>query len=97
MKEVYIRLDEGSQLDLVLNHLYFFKEITNMEAFERYGITRLSGRIFDLREKGVGIVTDYREKKGKSGRYGVYKLEDEQTIHTIYNDIRHTARTMVQE
>ena len=33
------------------------KKITPLEAWSKLGIYRLSGRIFDLKEQGVGITT----------------------------------------
>lgn len=53
----------------VLKHLKNHKNgITTMTAFERYGITRLSGRIFELRAEGYNIVTDEEVKKNRYGR-----------------------------
>ena len=43
------RMKNGSQNQTVLMHLITFGTITNMEAFEKYKITRLSGRIYELR------------------------------------------------
>ena len=44
-----------------------------MEAFETYRITRLSGRIFDLRARGMDIVTDMVYGKGGI-KYAVYRV-----------------------
>ena len=41
----------------ILEHLQTYGTITSMEAFERYGITRLAARISELREKGYDIRT----------------------------------------
>jgi len=51
----------ASQNEIVLSHLQTHKGITSMDAFQKYSITRLSGRIFDLREKGHNIVSVDRE------------------------------------
>lgn len=41
----------------ILDHLKEHGSITSMEAFKCYGITRLSARIKELRDKGYNIVT----------------------------------------
>ena len=62
-----------SQEDVIARHLEQHGSITSMEAFEQYKITRLSGRIFDLRAKGMDIVTDMVYGKGGT-RYAVYRV-----------------------
>lgn len=62
-----------SQTQTVLNYLLTHKKgLTSMKAFWRFRITRLSAKIFDLREKGYHIIT-YRDPntftKGYHGRY----------------------------
>lgn len=42
---------ENSQLKFVENYLKENKTITSWEAFEIYGITRLSAYIYELRKK----------------------------------------------
>lgn len=44
-----------SQNDTILTHLQAFGRITSLEAIKKYGITRLSARIYDLREAGHNI------------------------------------------
>lgn len=54
--------------------------ITSMEAFRKYGITRLSGRIYDLRAKGFNIVTSITygtNRYGKPVKYAAYSLAKE--------------------
>lgn len=63
-----------SQNKKILEHIQKYGSISSLEAFEKYRITRLSGRIFDLREQGYNIVTDM--KKGENGTYAVYRLND---------------------
>ena len=62
----------------VLKHLKNHKNgITSMTAFERYGITRLSGRIFELRQEGFEIITDNVTEKNRFGHavtYARYRL-----------------------
>ncbi len=61
-----------SQEDVIARHLEQKGSITSMEAFEKYKITRLSGRIFDLRARGMDIVTDMIYKKDGT-KYAVYR------------------------
>lgn len=60
---------------MILSHLKTKGSITSMEAFRTYGITRLSGRIFDLREQGHKITT-YKEKAKNGALYAVYRLQE---------------------
>ena len=46
---------ELTQTEKVLKHLLRKGSITSWEAIEKYGITRLSARIFELRELGHEI------------------------------------------
>ena len=57
-----------TQKDMVLRHLQDFGSITSMEAFNDYGITRLSDVIFRLRNEGFKINTNDETRKN---RYGV--------------------------
>ena len=59
--------DNMTQGQIVLEHLKQNpKGITPMEAIRYYSITRLSGRIFELRKMGYRIMTTTETKrKGK--------------------------------
>lgn len=59
-----IRLSK--QCEAILSHLMQFGSITTWEAIQQYGITRLSGRIFDLRKAGYNIITT---GSGKAAQY----------------------------
>lgn len=62
----------------ILEHLRNFPYLTSKEAFEKYGITRLSACIFDLRENGYDIETVMVEtttRFGESCRYARYVLK----------------------
>ena len=64
----------------ILEHLRTHKWLTSKEAFEKYGITRLSACIFDLREKGYDIETVMVEtttRFGETSRYARYVLRGE--------------------
>lgn len=63
-----IKLSKGEQR--VFDFMVDFGSITSLEAFVELGETRLSGRIFDLKKKGVIISSEmvtvtnrYREKR----------------------------------
>ncbi len=44
-----------TQCEMILRHMKEFGSITTFEAFTEYGITRLSGRVHDLRKAGHNI------------------------------------------
>jgi hypothetical protein len=66
-----------SQYDIVLNHLKSGKEITQLEATQKYRILRLGAIIFNLRKDGYIISTRIEHKPNQYGNisnYAVYKL-----------------------
>lgn len=64
-----------TQEEMILDYLKEHGSITSMQAFQRLGITRLSARVYDLRDHGHNVVTETVTKNGK--RYAAYKLYDE--------------------
>lgn len=50
-----------SQNNLILKHLQSGKSITPIEALEKFGSLRLSGRIYELKERGYKIKTEIIE------------------------------------
>lgn len=70
-----------SQREAVVNHLKMHKNgITSKIAFERYGITRLSAVIFDLRKNGMSISTISETAKNRYGHtvvYARYKVNED--------------------
>ena len=70
-----------TQKQMVLGRLKRTKKgLTQVEAYERYGITRLSAVIFDLRDDGYEIKTDMRAVKNRYGdtcHVAFYTLESE--------------------
>lgn len=62
-----------SQCQTVLKHLKRYKKITTIQAFQKYEITRLSGRIYELKHNGNNITTNMVTKNGKT--YAEYRLE----------------------
>ena len=57
---------QNTQENQILNHLKKHKFITSWEAIQEYRITRLSARIYELREKGYQIVTKNITENGKT-------------------------------
>lgn len=65
-----------SQNQQILEHLKKYKTITPAEAYNLYGVFRLSARVLDLRGEGHSIITSIIEKTGKRGtkRFAEYRL-----------------------
>ena len=57
---------QNTQENQILNHLKKHKFIASWEAIQEYRITRLSGRIYELREKGYEITTKNITENGKT-------------------------------
>lgn len=73
-------IKKGSQNYKILNHLKTKGNITTLEAFREYGCTRLSGRIFELKEVGYNIIStleDVKTRSGETTRVAVYRLGEE--------------------
>ena len=60
------------QRGAILNHLKECGSITSMEAFEKYGATRLSAIIFDFRKMGYDIDTHELVRKNRYGESCVF-------------------------
>lgn len=70
---------KNKHADLILKHMKTHGSITSKEAFELFGCTRLSARIYDLRCNGIGIKTISRTEKNRYGvptTFAIYKLEE---------------------
>ena len=68
------------QRNAILNHLKNIGTITSMEAFNLYGVTRLSAIVHDLRDMGYPIHTimvDGKTRFGDSTKYAKYILGSE--------------------
>ena len=73
-----------TQQQKVLDYLRTHKRgITSMKAFWLFRITRLSDRIFRLREKGYRIATIKEDNTFVRGQHGRYVLLGEPDIDTI--------------
>tara|TARA_R100000697_G_scaffold43588_1_gene56721 strand:- start:221 stop:436 length:216 start_codon:yes stop_codon:yes gene_type:complete len=67
-----------SQENIILDHLKKHKFITSWEAIQEYRITRLSARIYELREKGHNIITKNVSENGKRfAEYSLIKLKEQ--------------------
>ena len=68
-----------AQRDRVLQYIRDFGSITTLQAFQDLGITRLSARIFELKERGYAIKTDMVTGENRYGenvhfkRYSMYE------------------------
>lgn len=63
---------------IILNHLLAGKRLSNMEAYDQYGMTCCLRRISELRAKGIVIQDEIIKKNGK--RYKSYWIEQPVTI-----------------
>lgn len=62
-----------TQNDRILRHLKDFGSITTWEAIQEYGITRLSARIFDIKEKGYKIIDQIEQSTNRYGETVSFK------------------------
>ena len=68
-----------NQVALVKEHLESGKTITSMEAFQKWGITRLSAKIFQLRKAGMqidAIRTEGTNRYGDPVHFSTYRLSN---------------------
>ena len=73
--------EKMTQEKAILGHLYKRGSITSWKAFERYGITRLSAIIYDLRHtNGLHIESENITRKNRYGNivnFVKYNLAEE--------------------
>lgn len=65
----------------VLAHLQEKRSITSWEAIKYYGATRLSGIIYNLKDKGYDItkkMEDFTDKYGDKSKFARYYLKKEE-------------------
>lgn len=60
-------MEKLNQEQVLLNHFAKHKTITSMDAFKLYGITRLSAKIYNLRERGYEIDMVWEEGINRFG------------------------------
>ena len=68
-----------NKTQLVLKHLQQYGCITSLEAIDKYGATRLSSIIYNLRKRGYNIITEslpFVDRYGTKSNYGKYILSN---------------------
>jgi len=73
-------MNENIQKNLVLNYLREQGSITSVEAWNAFGVTRLSAIIFVLRKVGYDITTimvSAPNRYGRECRFAKYVLREE--------------------
>ena len=66
-----------SQTKAIKDYLEAGNSITSMEAYDKFGCTRLSARIFDLKKAGYNsqtILMECQTRYGTTTRYAKYIL-----------------------
>lgn len=72
-----------TQGDRLIRYMANHKGITSMQAFDKFGITRLSARIFELRNNGYDIVANQiavKNRYGESVTCCRYELRGERVV-----------------
>lgn len=72
-----------NQCEKIVSYIQKFGSINSMEAFQNLGITRLSARIYELREEGYQFDETFETLKnrfGKSVSYKRYRFQKEMKV-----------------
>lgn len=72
---------KNGQKRKIINWLEKGRTLTTMEAFTRFGITKLTTRISELRRDGYDIVGETKygtDRDGNKVRFNVYHLEKQE-------------------
>ena len=83
------------QRQAILKHLITFGDITSMEAFQDYGVTRLAVIIHDFRNMGMNIMTVEESgttRYGTACKYARYVMPNE-----VRNEFREKANNVVSD
>lgn len=83
------------QRQAILKHLITHGSITSMQAFQEYGVTRLSAIIHDFRSMGMNILTVDESGTTRYGtvcNYGRYVMPNE-----VRNEFRKKANKVVSD
>ena len=57
-----------TQKDRILSHLQKYGSITTWESFEMYGDTRLSDKIYRLKQDGYNFDEEWTKRKNRLGQ-----------------------------
>lgn len=68
-------LSSSCQKHTVLKHLMQYGNITQEQAIDLYRVYRLSGRISELRQRGVNIITIMMDNRYNNGKHAKYVLD----------------------
>jgi hypothetical protein len=68
----------ASQTEQIRAHLVSGRDITPLEALQRFGCLRLAARIADLRAQGIPVETVADQETGK--RFARYRLASPQGV-----------------
>ncbi|MBC5648475.1 helix-turn-helix domain-containing protein [Christensenella tenuis] len=68
-----------NQCEKIIQYIKDFGGITTLQAFKDLGITRLSGRIYDLKRMGYCLKSETvtgKNRYGEKTHYAKYSLEE---------------------
>lgn len=77
-------MSRKTQEERVLDYIEQFGSITTLDAFKDLAITRLSGKIYELRKKGYPIISVREYSKNRFGEpthYDRYMLKGKYTLY----------------
>lgn len=66
-------MSKKTQNELVLEYLQAYGSITSLQAFNDLGVTRISARIYDLRNMGHRIESDFVNVPRRNGEQASVK------------------------
>ena len=66
-----------TQVQTVYKHLLKFGKINSLEAIQRYGITRISSVIYDLRQSGIAIDSTFDDPLNP--QFATYRINFQRT------------------
>ena len=74
-----------SQNEKILDYMRENRGVTWLDAYERFGVSRLSARIYDLRQAGHkidGVDIKVKNRYGEDCRVTLYVLDEEEQGRT---------------
>ena len=76
-------MKKQSQCNRVMQYMRDIGSISTREAFDDLGVTRLSGRIYDLKKQGVPIADSMEKSKNRYGETVTYKRYRIDMAHSV--------------